>query len=60
MNRDGLDVGRALVERVDELDVAMAAQAEHVGHALADEVVDDDLAAVEHVLVGHRVRPAFI
>ena len=50
MHRDGLDVVRALVERVDELDVAVAAQAEHVGHLLADEIVDDDLAAVEHVL----------
>ena len=49
MHRDGLDVGRALVQRVDELDVAVAAQAEHLRHLLLDQIVDDDLGAVEHV-----------
>ena len=39
----------ALVERVDELDVAVAAQAEHLRHFLLDQVVDDDLGAVEHI-----------
>ena len=32
----------------------MAAQAEDVGHLLADQVVDDDLAAVEHIACRHR------
>ena len=50
VHRDGLDVVLALVERVDELDVAVAAQAKGVGHALADQVVDDDLAAVQPVV----------
>ena len=49
VHRDGLDVGRALVQRVDELDVAVAAQAEHLRHLLLDQIVDDDLGAVEHV-----------
>ncbi len=49
MHRDGLDVGRALVQRVDELDVAVAAQAERVRHLLLDQIIDDDLGAVEHV-----------
>ena len=52
-DRDGLDVVGALVEGVDEADIAVAAQAEGVGHLLADQVIDDDLAAVEHV-VAHR------
>src|SRR5262249_3362691 len=43
----------ALEQRIDELDVAVAAQPEHVGRLLADQVVDDHLRAVE--LVGrHR------
>src|SRR5205085_2321345 len=50
MHRDGLDVALAFVQRVDELDVAVAAQAEGVRHLLADQVVDDDLAAVEPVV----------
>ena len=54
MHRDGLDVGRALVQRVDELDIAVAAQAEHLRHLLLDQVVDDDLGAVEHV-TRHRL-----
>ena len=52
MHRDGLDVVLALMQRVDELDVAVAAQAEGVGHLLADQVVDDDLAAVQSVVGG--------
>ena len=59
MHRDGLDVVLALVQRVDELDVAVAAQAEGVGHLLADQVVDDDLAAVQPVVgrsFQHRCR----
>ncbi len=46
---DGLDVVRALVQRVDEADIAVPAQAEHVRHLLAHEIVDDHLTAVEHV-----------
>ncbi len=49
---DRLDIVRALIERVDEADIAVAAQAEDVRHLLPHKVVDDHLTAVEHVL-GH-------
>src|SRR5262249_56021315 len=58
MDGDGLDVVGALVQRVDEADIAVAAQAEDVGHLLAHQIVDDHLTAVEHVL-GHRI-PAWL
>src|SRR5262249_37179641 len=41
------------VERIDEADVTVAAQAEDVRHLLPHEVVDDHLTAVEHIL-GHE------
>jgi len=41
------------VERVEEADIAVAAQAEDVRHLLAHEIVDDHLTAVEDV-AGHR------
>jgi hypothetical protein len=50
VHRNGLDVVRALVQRIDELDVAVPAQAERIRHLLAHQIVDDHLAAVEHVL----------
>src|SRR3954453_19292475 len=50
MHRDGFDVVLAFMQRVDELDVAVAAQAEGVGHLLANEIIDDDLAAVQPVV----------
>ncbi len=50
VDRDRLDVVPPLVKGIDELDVAMPAQAERIGHLLANEVVDDDLCTVEHVL----------
>ena len=49
MHRDGLDVGRALVQRVDELDVAVAAQTEHLRHFFLNQIVDNDLGAIEHI-----------
>ncbi len=49
MHGDRLDVVRALVERVDELDIAVAAQAEGVGDFLADQIIDNDLRAIELV-----------
>ena len=54
MHRDRLDLVGALVQRVDELDVAVAAQAEHLRHFLLDQIVDDDLGAIEHV-TRHRL-----
>jgi len=54
VNRDGLDLVGALVKRVDEADITVTAQAEDVRHLFADEIVDDHLTAIEHVL-GHRV-----
>src|SRR5215204_5673918 len=50
VDRNRLDVVPALVKGIDELDVAVPAQAECIGHLLANEVVDDDLGTVEHVL----------
>jgi hypothetical protein len=50
MHRDRLDIALALVQRVDELDVAVAAQAEGVGDFFLDQVVYDDLAAIESVI----------
>jgi hypothetical protein len=46
--RDRLDGVGAIVERVEQADVAVAAEAEDVGDLLADQVLDDDLAAVSH------------
>jgi hypothetical protein len=46
----------ALVEGVDEADVAVPAEPEDVGHFLADEIVDDDLATVEDVGSGRHVH----
>jgi hypothetical protein len=46
------------MQGVYELDVAVAAQAEGVGHLLADQVIDDDLSAIEPIVGGsfeHRV-----
>src|SRR5262249_51242267 len=54
MNGDRLDVVGAFVERVEEADIAVAAQAENVRHLFAHQIVDDHLTAVEHVL-GHRL-----
>src|SRR5262249_32625369 len=54
MNGDSLDVVGAFVERVEEADIAVAAQAKDVRHLFAHELVDDHLTAVEHVL-GHRL-----
>ena len=42
-----LDIVQALVHRVDEADIPMPAKPEYVGHVLANEIVDDDLAAVK-------------
>ena len=55
MGRDRLDIGRALIQRVDELDVAVAAQAKRVGHLLLDQIVDDHLCAVELVRPRHEI-----
>ena len=58
MRRDRLDVGRALVERIDELDIAVTAQPERVGHLLLDQVVNDDLSPVELVAGRHAASRA--
>ena len=41
----GLDLSGARMQRVDEPDVAVAAQSKNVGHFLPDEVVDDNASA---------------
>jgi hypothetical protein len=46
--RDRPDGVGAIVERVEQPDVAVPAQAEDVWHLLAHQVLDDDLAAVAH------------
>ena len=49
MHGYGLDVAGAFVERIDEADIAVPAQPEHVWHFLAHQIIDDHLTAVEHV-----------
>src|SRR5262249_61175273 len=49
----------AFVERVEEADIAVAAQAEDVRHLFAHEIVDDHLTAVEHVF-GHRLTSSLL
>ena len=46
--RDGLYGIGAVVEGIQQPDIAMAAEAEDIGHLLADEVLDDHLAAIAH------------
>jgi hypothetical protein len=46
-HRDGLDVVLALVQSVDELDIAVTTKAEDTGYLLPDQIVDDDLSSVE-------------
>ena len=55
---DCLDFVGAFVERVEEADIAVAAEAENVRYLFAYEIVDDHLTAVEHVL-GHRLTSSF-
>jgi len=55
VHRDRLDVVRALVKRIDELDVAVAAESKGVGHLLADQIVDNDLRAIELIAARHRI-----
>jgi len=38
MHRQGLDVVGSLIERIDELNIAVAAQAEDLRHLLANEI----------------------
>src|SRR6202012_3881599 len=38
-----------LAQRINKLDVAVPAQAEGVRHLLLDQIIDDDLSAVEFV-----------
>ena len=49
VHRNRLEFVGALVQGIDKLDVAVAAEAEHLRHFLLDQVVDDDLGAIEHV-----------
>src|ERR1700732_2987414 len=49
MDGNGLDLVGALIQRVDEPDVAVPAQTEHVRYLLANQIVDDHLTAIEHV-----------
>ncbi len=55
MHGDRLDVARALIKRVNKADVAMAAQSEGIRHLLPDQIIDDDLTAIQHVT--HRLLP---
>jgi hypothetical protein len=49
---DRLDAARPVLQRIEDAHVAVARDAEDVGHALRDEVVGDDLAAgtLRHVV----------
>ncbi|MGC2200136.1 MAG: hypothetical protein WA633_08335 [Stellaceae bacterium] len=48
--RDRLDLLPPFVERVDKADIAVAAETESVGHLLADQVIDDHLPSVQHLV----------
>src|SRR5262245_47850986 len=54
VHRDRLYVARALEQRVDELDIAVTAQAENVGHLLPDQIIDNDLGSIQNIARGHR------
>ena len=55
MHRNGLDVVRSFIQRVDELDIAVAAQAEYLRHLFLDQIIDNDLGTIEHVARRHRI-----
>jgi hypothetical protein len=57
MHRNRLELVGTLVQRVDELDIAVTAQAEHLRHLLLDQVVDDDLRPIERIARRHRISP---
>ena len=57
MHRDGLELVGALIQRVDELDVAVAAEAEHLRHFFLDQIIDDDLGPIERIARRHRISP---
>ncbi len=57
MHRDGLEFVGTLIQRVDELDIAVAAQAEHLRHFFLDQIIDDDLGTVERIARRHRFPP---
>ena len=57
MHRDGLELVGTLVQRVDELDIAVTAQAEHLRHFFLDQIVDDNLGPVERIARRHRISP---
>src|SRR5262249_4082244 len=53
MHGDSLDIAGALMQRIDEADVAVAAQSEYVRHFFAYQVVDYQLTTIESVFYGH-------
>ena len=57
MHRDGLELVGTLIQRVDELDIAVTAQAEHLRHFFLDQVVDNDLGPIERIARRHRISP---
>src|SRR5580704_19677040 len=57
MHRDGFEFVGALIQRVDELDIAVTAEAEYLRHLFLDQIVDDDLGTIEHIARRHRITP---
>src|SRR3979411_2651910 len=57
MYRDGLELVGTLIQRVDELDIAVTAEAEHLRHLLLDQVVDNNLSPIERIARRHRISP---
>ena len=53
MHGHGGDVFAALVQRVDEADVAVTAKSEHVRNFFLHQIIDDHLTAVEGIRGGH-------
>ena len=55
MHRNGFQLVGPLIQRVDELDIAVTAQPEHLRHFFLDQIVDDDLGTIERITCRHRI-----
>src|ERR1700728_1326672 len=54
MHRDCLDFGGTVEQRIDELNIAVAAEPEDVRDFLPDQIIDNDLGAIELITSRHR------
>ena len=49
MHRDGFELVSTFIQRIDELDIAVTAQAEHLRNFFLDQIVDDNLGTIERI-----------